>query len=164
MKKLKTFEGLEVMKAFCIIYLSCFIGLQSQDKEAKKWKITADFNNDGLIDYALSDLVETFGNSGGHFDLYLKTKNKTYIKVGPLFFHHKAIEIEHLKGMSRIWFYWRKSSNSGSLGYYEIEGNKLSKPTSFNISPGDAGTELGTALYEAVFKKSKSQITKELID
>ena len=101
------------MRYFFIIFIFLVLPVYSEDKINSYWKLEADFNNDGLIDTAVSEPVHTFGSGGGAFTLYLRLKDQTFKEIGTFFCHPLAVRLEYLNNETKIWFYFKSSSNSG---------------------------------------------------
>ena len=78
---------------------------------------------------------------------------KIYKEIGEFFCHPSAVRLEHFQKETKIWFYFRSSSNSRSLGYYVLKNQKISKSKTIEINPGDSGTELGREIYKTIFTK-----------
>jgi hypothetical protein len=132
-----------------------------EGRSGERIRISADFNGDGIKDMALSSDTTTFGNAGGNFTIYLRTKLGEFRKLGDIFLHPKAITIESGIGNPRIWVYIRSGGSSGKIGYHEIQKNGLSKFKGIAIYPGTGGTDMGRAIYSSVFSKSSVFITAE---
>ena len=149
-----------------VIYLICtliLVSLTSLDaKDDKRWLIEEDFNNDGVVDRAISEKLENFGKSGGHFTIYLKLKGK-FKKLGEVYLHPAAYCIEGRHEESRIWTYLIISAGAGLLRAYTIKKGKLNEAGSIEINPGDGGTELGRAIYKTIFRR-KDHIKPKLVD
>ncbi|MHC4099033.1 MAG: hypothetical protein ACYSWZ_10465 [Planctomycetota bacterium] len=127
----------------------------------ERFRILADFNDDGIQDMALSFDISLFGNAGGLFTLYLGNAQGQYRKHGDFGAHPMAVSLEKIDTKVRLWTYERGGGWIGQIGYYEVLKDKLSEYHSITIHPGDSGTEMGNAIYEAVFKNSDLPITVE---
>ena len=132
-------------------------------KFAERMRILADLDGDGSLDLLLSGTPDTFGEMGGAWTVYLR-RGRDYVRSGEIWAHPKAISIEPDQGRAlkdhvkrrhaRIWVYLRGSGQAGSFGYYRIGECTVDALEKLEIYPGDGGTELGRAMYEATFAKS----------
>ncbi len=127
----------------------------------ERYRILGDFNCDGIEDMALSVDISLFGNAGGDFDIYLRDNKDNLRKYASIFLHLKAIAIEKIGENVRLWAYRRSGGWIGDIGYYEVKAEGLSDYKSITIHPGDSGTEMGNAIYEAVFKNSAVEFRVE---
>jgi len=129
------------------------IPLKSINGIAERYRIIADFNQDGILDLALSYNVNFFGNGGGQFTLYLGTDGAKYLNSGKFMAHPSAsvIAIEKWNGNSRLWTYLHGGGGIGSLGHYYISEKGLSDFQGITIHPGDSGTKMGNAIIDAIF-------------
>ena len=123
---------------------------------SERYRILGDFNDDGIQDMALSDDINSFGNGGGEFTLYLWNKKGKYQESGKFWAHPTAgtIAIEKWEKEIRLWAYSHGGGGIGGLGYYEVREKGLSELHVITIHPGDSGTVMGNAIYDAVFKHS----------
>jgi hypothetical protein len=55
---------------------------------------------------------------------------------------------------ARIWVYLKSSGSAGRLGYYRVGPSSIAKSEFLEIYPGDGGSPLGNALYQAVLQRS----------
>ncbi len=100
---------------------------------------------------------------GGPWTVLL-SRNGNYIPIGEVWANPMAIAIEpdqarihtdpKIRRFARIWVYLKSSGSAGSFGYYRVGGESVDKIKSLEIYPGDGGTALGNAIYDATFKKS----------
>lgn len=137
---------------------------------AERWRVRADFDGDGHEDMLLSSAIPKFGKMGGSWSVYI-WREGDYYRVGELFAHPRAIAIERDRDRMqraenqrfyvRIWTYLRDSGSSGGLGYYRIGPREVIPVKGLQIYPGDGGTDMGRATYEAVFKHSQIAFTLE---
>lgn len=127
----------------------------------ERYRILGDFNCDGIEDMALSVDISLFGNAGGDFDIYLRKNKGDLRKYASIFLHYRAIAIEKIGEDVRLWAYRRSGGWVGDIGYYEVKAEGLSDYKSIMIYPGDSGTEMGNAIYGAVFKNSAKEFRVE---
>ncbi|MBN1423450.1 hypothetical protein JXA88_02735 [Candidatus Fermentibacteria bacterium] len=127
----------------------------------ERFRMLADFNSDGIQDMALSCDMRSFGNAGGQFTLYLGNATGKYRKYGEFFAHTMAVSLEKIGTQVRLWTYCRLGGWIGQIGYYEVFEDTLSEYHSITIHPGDSGSKMGNAIYEAVIKSSDLPITVE---
>jgi|GEM_PF-3275618 len=116
------------------------------------WIYKGDINGDGIEDLLSSGPAAQFGNAGGPFVLQLSAEGgKTIRHVIEL--HPMAVALETpAAGQSAppvLWAYRRHGGRSGSLVRLQL-GAQLTQE-SVKISPGGLGTEIGDAIYSAVF-------------
>ncbi len=134
-----------------------------QAKYAERSRILVDLDGDEKDDLLLSGGPESFGTMGGPWTVYLR-RDGDYREVGEVWAHPKAIAFEpdHARISSdpeshrfaRIWVYLRSSGREGSFGYYRVGKESVDEKKAIEIYPGDGGTDLGRALYQAAFDKS----------
>lgn len=140
--------------------------LESEDgtkSYGERWRVLADLDGDGVKDMILSTETGIFGNSGGHWTVYLN-RDKDWQAVGNIHAHPRAISIEPDQNLTlkdsksrshaRIWVYSRAGGGAGSLGYYRIGEKSVEDLQSVEIFPGDSGTNIGRRLYKAAFEES----------
>ena len=131
---------------------------------AERYRIIADLDGDSRDDLILSDDIRTFGTSGGDWTVYL-SRASAFVNVGTIDAHPFAvsIEIDHdaigrqesTRIYARIWVYGKVSSSEGLLRYYRVGPSSVSAGGRLTIYPGDGGSALGNAVYEAVFTHSE---------
>ena len=126
-----------------------------EGRSGERYRIIGDFNADGIEDMALSIDISLFGNAGGHFEIFLREESGDLKRYDSVFLNPHVIAIEKHEQTVRLWIYHRGGGWLGSLGYYEIEKEGLSQFKGIVIHPGDSGTTIGRALYEAVFNNSQ---------
>lgn len=139
-------------------------------KYAERHRILVDLDGDGTKDLILSDGPETFGSMGGPWTIYLN-RNGDFTKVGRITAHPMAISIEPDQAriqhdwetlrFARIWVYLRAGGSAGSYGYYRVGKKSVDELKSIEIYPGDGGTTLGNAIYDATFKASPIKFVVE---
>ena len=132
-------------------------------KYDERWRITADLDGDGSEDMLLSEGISHFGKLGGAWGVYLR-QDGDFRRVGELTAHPLAVSIEPDRDRhqreekdryhARVWVYLRDSGSSGGLGYYRVGPHGVSEVLGLTIYPGDGGTDLGRAVYDAVMKHS----------
>ncbi len=126
----------------------------------ERFRILGDFNNDGIEDMALSNVISSFGNAGGNFEIYLRDQQGNFILHGSMFCHPLAIAVENSPKNPRIWAYLRSGGGSGRIGYYEVKKQGLTQFQGITIYPGDGGTEISNHTYR-VLGKTDSKLTIE---
>ncbi len=139
-----------------------------KSKFSERSRLLADLDGDGVDDMLLSGGPEDFGTMGGPWAVYLNRKGE-FIRVGEVWAHSMAIAIEadqarihtdlKTRRYARIWVYLRAGGGAGGFGYYRVGEESVDKMASIEIYPGDGGTPLGNAIYEATFKKSPIPFT-----
>jgi hypothetical protein len=134
--------------------------LMTEEGIGERYRMLGDFNGDGIEDMALSYDINLFGNGGGEFILYLQNKNKKYREYGKFLVHPygDAVAIEKWGKETRLWTYSHGGGGIGDLRCYIVSGENLSDPEGLTIHPGDSGTGMGNAIYDAVFKNSNVKI------
>jgi hypothetical protein len=139
-----------------------------QKKYVERFRILTDLDGDGIADLLLSGGPEAFGNMGGPWAVHLNRKGN-YVEIGEVTAHPLAIAIEpdqarHRKDLklrrhARIWVYLKASGSAGSYGYYRVGEDSVDEMQAIEIHPGDGGTTLGNAIYDATFKHSPIPLT-----
>jgi hypothetical protein len=130
-------------------------------RSGERFRLLADFNADGIQDMALSFDASFFGDAGGQFILYIGNAKGEYRKHGEFFAHTMAVSLEKVGTRVRLWTYARGGGWIGQIGYYEVENDRLSEYQSITIHPGDSGTKMGNAIYEAVTNNSDLPVKLE---
>jgi hypothetical protein len=139
-----------------------------QKKHVERFRILTDLDGDGVDDLLLSGGPETFGTMGGPWEVHLSRKGE-YVRIGEITAHPLAIAFEpdqakhqkdlKLRRYARIWAYLKSSGSAGSYGYYRVGEDSVDEMLSIEIHPGDGGTALGNAIYDATFKNSPIPFT-----
>lgn len=132
-------------------------------KYAERSRIVVDLDGDGTNDMLLSGSPDEFGTMGGPWAVHLN-RDRDYKRIGEVWAHPLAISFEPDQARSRtdpkthrfarIWVYLKASGSAGSFGYFRVGKDSVDEMTSIEIHPGDGGTDIGRAVYEAAFKKS----------
>jgi hypothetical protein len=132
-------------------------------KYAERYRIIVDLDGDGAADMLVSGGPDEFGTMGGPWTVYLN-RDGDYKAKGEVWAHPLAIAFEPDQArissdpgthrFARVWVYLKASGSAGSFGYYRVGKDSVDKMTSIEIYPGDGGTDLGRAVYEATFKQS----------
>lgn len=122
----------------------------------ERYRFWADFDDDGVLDLALSVPLGMFGQAGGNFSIYLARSDGTYHTFGAVFLNPRAISIESVGEKLNLWTYSRSSGSEGQLGYFVFSTKNDVNPSvsdfvGVTVYPGDGGTELGRELYSTVF-------------
>ena len=109
-----------------------------------------DFNCDGKVDLLLSE--DRFGKGTGGFSFYL------YLGDGSNAFHRvdldiggNSVAVERLWDRNRIWTNWHTGGGESVLSVFDIGTNGYTKEQRLVIHPGDGGTDMGNAIFSAVF-------------
>lgn len=139
-----------------------------QKKYGERFRILTDLDGDGVDDLLLSGGPEAFGKMGGPWEVRLSRKGE-YVRIGEITAHPLAIAIEpdqarhqkdlKLRRYARIWAYLRSSGSAGRYGYYRVGEHSVDEIQAIEIHPGDGGTALGNAIYDATFKNSPIPFT-----
>lgn len=132
-------------------------------KYSERYRILVDIDGDGTDDMLLSGGPEDSGTMGCSWTVHLN-RDGGYAAIGNIWAHPMAIAFEpdqdriskdpNTLRFARIWVYLKSSGSNGALGYYRVAGGSVDEMKSIEIYPGDGGTDLGRAIYEATFKKS----------
>jgi len=134
-----------------------------QSKYAERYRILVDLDGDGVEDMLLSGSPDEFGTAGGPWAVHL-SRNGDYQRIGEVLAHPLAIAFEPDQArfqtdpkthrFARIWVYLKSSGSAGSFGYCRVGKDSVDEIAAIELHPGDGGTDLGRAVYEAAFKKS----------
>jgi hypothetical protein len=132
-------------------------------KYSERLRILTDLDGDGMEDMLLSGGPESSGTMGRAWTVYLSRKGD-FRAIGEVWAHPMAIAIEpdqdpiqtdaKARRFARIWVYLKSGGGKGSFGYYRVGNESVDQIKAIEIYPGDGGTDLGRAVYEAAFKKS----------
>jgi hypothetical protein len=100
-------------------------------------RLVLDFNNDGLVDIALSDSY-LWGNAGGYWEFFLQNDNRKYHCIGYVMLHPSAFRIEPVRaGVSRLTVYIHNDAGSGDLNTYEICSDSITFISTLLLHTGD---------------------------
>ena len=137
-------------------------------KYSERHRILVDLDDDGAADMLLSGGPQEFGTMGGPWTVHLN-RDGDYKAIGEVWAHPSAIAFEpdrtrissddKTHRFSRVWVYLKGGGSAGSLGYYRIGKQSVDRMSSIEIYPGDGGSDLGSAIYEATFKQSPIPFT-----
>ena len=132
-------------------------------KYAERYRIIVDLDGDGMDDMLLSGSLDEFGTMGGPWAVHLN-QDGDYKRIGEVWAHPLAIAFEPDQSrihtdpkthrFARVWVYLKASGRAGSFGYFRVGKDSVDEMASIEIYPGDGGTDIGRAVYEAAFKKS----------
>ncbi|HEY8961921.1 MAG TPA: hypothetical protein VIM57_06915 [Luteolibacter sp.] len=132
-------------------------------KYSERLRILTDLDGDGVEDMLLSGGPESSGTMGRAWTVYLN-RSGDFRAIGEIWAHPMAIAIEPDKDriqndakarrFARIWVHLKGGGGRGAFGYYRVGNESVDEIKALEIYPGDSGTDLGRALYEATFKKS----------
>lgn len=135
----------------------------ANSKYSERLRILTDLDGDGVEDMLLSGGPETSGTMGRTWTVYL-SRSKDFRRIGEVSAHPIAIAIEpdqdraqtdaKIRRFARIWVYLKSSGRNGSFGYFRVGDNSVDEMKAIEIYPGDGGTDLGRAIYDATFKQS----------
>lgn len=132
-------------------------------KYSERYRLLVDLDGDGDEDMLLSGSPEEFGTMGGPWTVHLNG-NGEFKAIGAVWAHPLAIAFEedqarinnnqNIQRFARVWVYLKTSGSAGAFGYYRVGRDIVDGMASIEIYPGDGGTSLGNALYDATFKQS----------
>ncbi len=138
-------------------------GSKAKVPYVERYRILVDLDDDGAKDLLLSGPIGQFGTMGGLWEVYFN-RDGNYQLIGEIWAHPLAIAFEpdqsrfQSQSMShrftRIWVYLKSSGSAGAFGYYRVGRDTVDEMTTIEIYPGDGGTEIGRAIYQAAFQKS----------
>ena len=120
-------------------------------------KCVYDFDNDGILDLAVSESPELlWGNAGGFWEVYLGQPGGGYKKLDDFFFHPSAINIQPVRpGESKVTIYHRESASYGELIEYSLSLAGIKENNSTTISVESAGSwdvdSPAKRLYDTLF-------------
>ncbi len=121
-------------------------------RSRERYRLVADFNNDGIDDVALSYDTSMFGNAGGQFFLYLGKGDGTYREIGSFFAHPLAINLKKtITGEGTVTTYARSNAGSGFIVEERITSVGIFMVNRKLIQPGDAGVPEDQKLYGDLF-------------
>lgn len=139
------------------------MSLSDDGTYVERSRMIIDLDGDGVNDVLLSGGPEEFGAMGGPWTVLLRRENG-FKKVGEIFAHPAAISFEQdqsrISGDSetlrytRIWVYLKSSGRAGAFGYFRVGEVTVDELQKLEIYPGDGGTTLGNAIYQAAFRES----------
>ena len=144
--------------AWCFLSTISLVALCFAD-ESKR--ISVDLDGDGKMDSLVDD--GDAGKMGRTWKVLLNRGGKLK-EIGSIVAHPKAISFEpdyyriatdpQKRFYARVWVYLRSGGGKGAFGYYRIGEDRIEDLRSIEIYPGDGGTTMGNAIYEATFKES----------
>lgn len=96
-------------------------------------RIRADFDNDGIMDLALSESA-TWGNAGGQWLLFRGQPDHSYIYWGTLFFSPGAAVIRRLgSGTTEMTLYVRMGVSRGTVQVYRLTPAGISRVSELSL-------------------------------
>ncbi len=111
-----------------------------------------DLNGDGTNDLVLSESVSLGGTGGLEYNLYVGVGQDRFRQIDRFLAGVMATEMH--AGTTRLWFYSHISAASGTIQYVCFDRKGLfQKSPALIISPGDGGSEVGNATYQAIFNE-----------
>ena len=120
------------------------------------YRITIDFNSDGISDLAISTALNLFGNAGGMFTFYLGNTNGEYNKVGSVFMHALAANLRPVHdGEGLLTVYVRDGGPGGDLISYSVTQTGIVERSSRYIRARDGGPKADEQLYQSFFAQDK---------
>ena len=120
------------------------------------YRITSDFNSDGISDLAISTTLNAFGNTGGIFAFYLGNTNGEYNKVGSIFMHALAANLRPVHdGEGLLTVYVRDGGPGGDLISYSVTKTGIVEKSKRYIRARDGGPEADQQLYQSFFGQNK---------
>jgi hypothetical protein len=100
-------------------------------------RLVLDFNNDDLVDIALSDSY-LWGNAGGYWEFFLQNNDGKYHYIGYVMLHPDAFRIEAVRrGVARLIAYIHNDAGSGDLNTYEISADSITFISTFLLYTDD---------------------------
>jgi hypothetical protein len=109
-----------------------------------------DLNGDGTNDLVLS--VDIGGTGGLVYNLYLGIGKDRFKKIDQFLAGIMAVETH--EGTTRLWAYSHSSAASGTIRYcYFDHKGVFQKSQVLEIQTGDGGSEIGNAIYQAIFNE-----------
>jgi len=120
-----------------------------------------DLNGDGRIDKIQSGPMEFFGRNGPYIIRLSKGKDSWIEQI--VTFGHSGINLAVEKYGSpdfRLWSYVGISAGEGMISILTMEDEI--KSDGFYIFAGDQGTDLGRAIFKAIFTKDRLLQFKEI--
>ena len=106
--------------------------LYDETYEAEVTVRETDFNNDGLIDFALTSKA-AWGRAGGTWQIFLQKKPGLYYPFVNMFFNPMKLQALE-KGKARFLIYHRSSGYHGSLISYIITSDQIKYEDSAEVS------------------------------
>ena len=119
-----------------------------------------DLNGDGTNDLVVSESISLGGTGGLVYNLYLGLGQDRYRQIDC--FLAGTMALEEYAGTRRLWSYTHSSATSGTIQYrYFDRKGVFQKSEALTIHPGDGGSEIGNAVYQAIFnEKTKLDLKK----
>ena len=119
-----------------------------------------DLNRDGTNDLVLSESVSLGGTGGLVYNLYVGVGQDRFRQIDRFLAGVMATETH--AGTTRLWLYSHMSAASGTIQHicFDQKG-LLQKSLAFIIYPGDGGSEIGNATYQAIFNKKTELKTRK---
>ncbi len=148
------------MKTALIIAFALLLTVSSaqviNDLTNTYYRITSDFNSDGISDMAISTTLNAFGNAGGMFTFYLGNMNGEYSKVGSIFMHALAANLKPVHdGEGLLTVYVRDGGPGGDLISYSVTKTGIVGKAKRYIKARDGGPEADQHLYQSFFDQNK---------
>lgn len=119
------------------------------------YRITSDFNSDGISDLAISTALNAFGNAGGMFTFYLGNTNGEYSAIGSIFMHALAANLRPVQaGEGLLTVYVRDGGPGGDLISYSVTKTGIVEKAKRYIKARDGGPEADQQLYQSFFDQN----------
>lgn len=117
----------------------------------ERWRVVTDLNGDGTNDLILSDTIDTFGNAGGVWEVYINS-NGCWRCIGDVGLHPGALTLDSVHGGVDLWYYSHCSAQEGYIGYYSFSPDGMSKSINrmFVRTDGDDGN-VTDGVFNTVF-------------
>ena len=160
-----------IVTVACILVLYCLVGadgvvdnpsaqpLAKQDEYStgERFRILGDVNLDGSEDLILSDDMATLGQGGIKFTIFLATDSNKFVQYDSYFGPLRIVSVEKsASGEIRFWTYGRINAQQGTLFCHTMGPDGFSDGQSIRILSGDGGSDIGRAMFDAVFKNSET--------
>ena len=138
-----------------------FAPITNPDLSPERRYAELDLNGDGTNDLLLSTSVSHGGTGGLIYNLYLGVGQNRFKKLDQ--FGAGVFAVEAHGETKRLWSYTHCSSQSGTIRYrYFDRTGQFKKSQSLLIYPGDGGSDVGNAIYSAVFNEKTILETKTI--
>lgn len=124
--------------------------VQEPGRSPLRYMCEVDLNSDGTNDLILSESVSMGGTGGLVYNLYLGLGDNRFGFLDRFLAGVMAIEI--VGETKRLWSYSHSSAGSGTVEYrYFDRKGVFQRSSPMEILAGDGGSEMGNAVFAAIF-------------
>ncbi|MCL2105152.1 MAG: hypothetical protein FWH21_08920 [Kiritimatiellaeota bacterium] len=128
------------------------------ERNEKCWYAELDLTGNGVKDIIISDPIYTGGKGGFSWNVYLYVSTNQYKRL-PVEIFGWPLTVEEYYDSTLIWAYSHISGRQGAIQYWEInKRGECIESARLEIYTGDGGTDIGNAVYDAIFREKRLEL------